>query len=274
MSGLNEWQKHPGALLHIISLGVGRQSSAMYLMAVAGEIEPRPDLAIFADTGNEPPHVYEQLEYLMQARFTDIVPIEVVSNGNIYEDSMAAFNGANVWGEGRWIGPPVFVEGGGPLRRGCTEHYKVKPIMARINELRDRRQVVNWRGHTTTELHRAKPAHVKYMTVRWPLLEARMSDNSCAVWIERNGHPAFKWSACEICPFRLNQLDKAKELSIMPETWQRILTIDHLVRDMSHLRIKKRGYMNRANLPMSKFIIQEDTGQMSLFDCDGGACGL
>ena len=43
MSGLNEWQKHPDAL-HVISLGAGRQSSAMYLMAVAGAEVPEPRL--------------------------------------------------------------------------------------------------------------------------------------------------------------------------------------------------------------------------------------
>lgn len=40
--------------LHIISLGAGVQSSAMALMATAGEIGPMPDAAIFADTQAEP----------------------------------------------------------------------------------------------------------------------------------------------------------------------------------------------------------------------------
>lgn len=35
---------------HVISLGAGVQSSTMALMATAGEIEPMPECAIFADT--------------------------------------------------------------------------------------------------------------------------------------------------------------------------------------------------------------------------------
>ena len=274
MSGLNEWQKHPDAL-HVISLGAGRQSSAMYLMAVAGEIEPVPDVAIFADTGNEPPHVYEQLAYLMQARFTDVVPIEVVSNGNIYEDSMAAVSGGSPWGKDRWGGPPVFAEGGGPMRKRCTEKYKIVPLKRHIQKIRDGKPVINWRGHTVDEIHRAKPSKEKYQIVRWPLLELRMSTNDCWWWLEQHRYPEFKWSACEICPFRLRELDKAKILSRSDESWKRIQLFDQELRDLKRFKIDKPCYLNAAYESMDEFIQRDDmSGQMSLFDCDGGACGL
>jgi hypothetical protein len=44
--------------LTVISLGAGVQSSTMALMAADGEL-PKPDCAIFADTGNEPKAVYD-----------------------------------------------------------------------------------------------------------------------------------------------------------------------------------------------------------------------
>ena len=43
--------------LVVISLGAGVQSSTMALKAGCGEF-PRPDCAIFADTGYEPKSVY------------------------------------------------------------------------------------------------------------------------------------------------------------------------------------------------------------------------
>ena len=49
--------------LVIISLGAGVQSSTMALKAACGEF-PRPDCAIFADTGYEPKSVYNYLDYL------------------------------------------------------------------------------------------------------------------------------------------------------------------------------------------------------------------
>jgi 3'-phosphoadenosine 5'-phosphosulfate sulfotransferase (PAPS reductase)/FAD synthetase len=49
--------------LTVISLGAGVQSSTMALMAAKGEL-PKPDCAIFADTGYEPKKIYEYLEWI------------------------------------------------------------------------------------------------------------------------------------------------------------------------------------------------------------------
>ena len=49
------------ANFRVISLGAGVQSTVMALMAEAGDIGPRPDCAVFADTGWEPKEVYEHL---------------------------------------------------------------------------------------------------------------------------------------------------------------------------------------------------------------------
>ena len=53
-------------MLNILSLGAGVQSSTMALMAAKGELTPMPDCAIFADTGAEPWHVYDQLDYIQE----------------------------------------------------------------------------------------------------------------------------------------------------------------------------------------------------------------
>lgn len=276
MTTLNDWQNYPDAL-HVLSLGAGRQSSVMYLMADAGLILPRPDVAIFADTGNEPPWVYEQLEY---CRRVGSVPIHVVTNGNIYEDSMAALGvGENPWGAGRWVGPPVFSEGGGPIKRKCTQHYKVKPKEDEIRRLLQetgKSHVIDWRGHTTDEIERAKPDGRKYYVVRWPLLEERMSDAACTAWAKNNGHPEFRWSACEICPFRLREWERACQLMAVPETAARVVQIDLAVRHgMSQFGLDRRHYFNANYLPMTNFVADDyRSNQMSLFDCDGGVCGL
>ena len=48
-----------------LSLGAGVQSTVLALMAERGEYGlPKPDVAVFADTGWEPPSVYEHLDWL------------------------------------------------------------------------------------------------------------------------------------------------------------------------------------------------------------------
>jgi len=276
-NGLDSW-KTIAEPVHVISLGAGRQSSVMYLMAAKGEILPLPDCAIFADTGNEPCWVYEQLDYLH--KFESVIPIIVVKNGNIYDDTMSAVGGEIPWGNGRWVGPPVFSEGGGPIRRKCTYHYKIKPKEAEIRRILKERQkkfVVDWRGHTTTEINRAKPDNRNYYIVRWPLLEKRMSDHDCERWLLKNGHPLFKWSACEICPFRLRDQIKAKILMSDESAKNRIVSVDEGIRDLSEFGLDKKQYLNPDYISMIDFYNKPeitDDNQMILFDCDGGVCGL
>ena len=53
--------EHP---LRVPRLRAGGQSTCLALMADTGVIEPPPNLAIFADVGWEPPHIYAHLGWL------------------------------------------------------------------------------------------------------------------------------------------------------------------------------------------------------------------
>ncbi|MGB1816915.1 MAG: hypothetical protein ACPHJ3_16270 [Rubripirellula sp.] len=61
----------------ILSLGAGVQSSCILMMSERGEL-PKLDLAIFADTGDEPDAVYRWLNWLKHNQST---PIVVVGKG-------------------------------------------------------------------------------------------------------------------------------------------------------------------------------------------------
>ena len=110
----------------VVSLGGGVQSSVMALMAGGGAFGRVPDCAIFADTGWEPPTIYEHLEWLAdKLRF----PVHVVDNGrSLREDARALVNHS---GNESFIDIPVYLKGtdgsgDGMGRRQCTEHYKVR----------------------------------------------------------------------------------------------------------------------------------------------------
>ncbi len=51
--------------LRVLSLGAGVQSTTMALLALENAL-PKPDYAIFADTGWEPKRVYEHLDRLTE----------------------------------------------------------------------------------------------------------------------------------------------------------------------------------------------------------------
>ena len=57
-----------------LSLGAGVQSTVLALMAERGEYGlPKPDVAVFADTGWEPPSVYEHLDWLQEQLSFEVV---------------------------------------------------------------------------------------------------------------------------------------------------------------------------------------------------------
>jgi 3'-phosphoadenosine 5'-phosphosulfate sulfotransferase (PAPS reductase)/FAD synthetase len=85
-----EGTKFPGEpAMRILSLGAGVQSSTMALMAEEGAFGVKPDAAIFADTGWEPPQVYEHLEWL-KTKLS--YPVYTIQYGNIREDIMNAMS--------------------------------------------------------------------------------------------------------------------------------------------------------------------------------------
>lgn len=49
---------------HVLNLGAGVQSTALFLLAREPDAKLRFDIAVFAETGEEPAAVYKHLDYL------------------------------------------------------------------------------------------------------------------------------------------------------------------------------------------------------------------
>ena len=129
-----------------ISFGAGVQSTAVLVMSNLGLRGcPRADVAIFADTGDEPQWVYDQVERM--TKWSDI-PVEVVKKGCLSADVRArqegsisrfacipVFTAAKTGGpKVMWDGKQVVEDDSGNaiLRRQCTREYKIEPIEKRV----------------------------------------------------------------------------------------------------------------------------------------------
>jgi hypothetical protein len=193
----------------VLSLGAGVQSTTLALLAIEGVL-PKPDAAIFADTGWEPTAVYKHLarpEVVMAAAG---IPLHQVSVGNIRDDALNP--------EHRFASMPLYIRnrdgGDGMGRRQCTSEYKVKPIKVKVRELlgyphpRSIPRGVfaeQWIGFSTDEIHRVRDTlDVAYTRPRHPLLELNMSRKDCERWLTARGWAVAK-SACIGCPFHGNR---------------------------------------------------------------------
>lgn len=187
---------------HIISLGAGVQSSTMLLMAIHGEITPKPELAIFADT-REPKNVYAWLDYLQPLAEASGITVKRVKRGDIYRDVMSATK------DGHLDNPPFHVrdEHGEMqmIRRKCTGYYKKAIIRKTVNQwvggdVRNEK-VVQWFGISWDEIERMHTSDVKYIEHRYPLVELQMTRFDCLKWMSSHGYSQPPKSSCTFCPF-------------------------------------------------------------------------
>jgi len=259
------------AMMHIISLGAGVQSSTMALMAALGEITPMPDAAIFADTGWEPKAVYEHLAWL-----TPLLPfpVHIVSGGNL----KAALIAGGSRRSKDFYTVPFFTTDGGMGRRQCTSHYKVEPIRRKTRELLGRpkgpvpkNSASKWIGISLDEAVRMKPSGVQFEVKRWPLVELRVSRRDCLAGLTRHGYPIPPKSACLGCPY--HSQEQWRDLKRSAE-WEETVAVERAIREGVGGR---QQFMHPQRVPLDQVDLStaEDRGQLNLFlnECEG-MCGV
>ena len=270
----------PGPSLTVLSLGGGVQSSVMALMAGERAFDRTPDCAIFADTHWEPPSVYEHIEWL---RDRLSFSLHVVDNGRSLREDVKALT--NHSGSRSYVDIPVYLkgrggEGDGIGRRQCTDNYKIRPIRRRIREmlgLRPRQRVPSgvtvelWLGISTDEAVRMKDSRDRWMTNRYPLIEAGMSMQSCLDWWAARHDRPLERSACVGCPFQ-SRRRWVETTRRWPELFAEAVEIDA---NMRHgLAFAKEPYLHSLRIPLDEAVMGID-GQTDGFgnECEGH-CGV
>lgn len=251
--------------LRVLSLGGGVQSSTMLLMGSTGHFGAPPDLAIFADTGNEPPAVYRMIEWL-----TEHSGVEVMVVTAVVPIAEAISRGVDASGRVTGLGIPTHtVDDNGKVgmaRRVCTSHWKILPIEKEIRRrlgvsriTRDSGiEVEQWLGISIDEVERVKPARPDWLFSRWPLIESHMSRADCERWWRENAPssaPPLARSACAICPYRT-----ADEWLILrnedPELFDRACEVES---DLNEVQ-RRRGhghvthYLHRRRIPLREAV--------------------
>jgi hypothetical protein len=237
-----------------LSLGAGVQSTTLALLAEEGVIA-RPDVAVFADTGWEPPAVYEHLKLLEQAVSFPIVTVQV---GDIRADTLA----------GKGMNLPVFVKGGDDskasmLGRSCTAIYKVAPIRRYIRERLGAKtstdgrilsppkgmQAGQWIGFSVDEIGRVSDGGLPpYLINRHPLLDLHMSRSNCLAYLESRGWHSVPKSACIGCPFHGNRMWREMRDN-QPNDWADAVAFDRAIRERGW-RAREAPYLHRSLLPL------------------------
>ena len=265
-----------------ISLGAGVQSSTMLLMAEEGEIGPRPDGAVFADTQWEPPAIYDHLDWL--ADHTSI-PIHRVTSGDLKRLTASRVNHD---GTPQSIDIPAFVWGRdgskGMVKRQCTVNFKVKPIRREVRRLmgmgvkgvKGGLRVEQWLGISTDEAIRMRDSDVQWVRNRYPLIEAGMSRSDCMSWWQaRYPEKRLEKSACMGCPYQtVSRWVETKRR--YPADFEELVRIDHALRAEGWRKDYGEVYLHPSRRPLAQAVAASELqGESDGFgnECEG-LCGV
>ena len=117
---------------------------------------------------------------------------------------------------------------------------------------------------------RMKESRDKWITLRYPLIDARLTRADCALWLERNGYPVPPKSACIGCPFTDNHRWRNLKLT-EPESWRQAVEFDAAIRHLP--RIEGEVFLHRSLKPLSEVELGEDQIDLWGNECTG-LCGV
>lgn len=264
---------------HIISLGAGVQSSTMALMAAKGELTPMPDCAVFSDTGDEPDEVYRWLAWLEEVL---PFPVNRVSHGEgtLGVDACVVRTSEVKKKKYTQYAVPAFLLGVdgriGLMMRQCTTSHKINPIHREYGRVRGKERVTQWIGISLDEIDRMKSPRKPWVDNRYPLIEKRMTRQSCLAWMFKHDFPKPPRSACVFCPYhndrewkRMQHEDKAsfaRAVNFEKEYQSACSKVTGLT---------GKPFLHRTCQPLDQIDFDADKNQLNLFinECEG-MCGV
>jgi hypothetical protein len=251
-------------VLRVLSLGAGVQSSTCLLMSLAGEL-PRLDAAVFADTGWEPKAVYAHLDRLEATATAGGIRVYRVSAGNLRRDALDPTH--------HFASLPLYVRRPdgkrGMIRRQCTREYKLTPIRRKLRAMWEQAghpPVEQWLGISADEVHRMRDSDVRYIRLRYVLVERGLTRADCQRWLAEHGWSGVPRSSCVGCPYHSDrQWRELRQRS--PKEWADAVAFDRAIRHGHPAAIHKAALRGNAFLHPSL----RPLDQVDLFPSDADA---
>jgi len=281
---------------HILNLGAGVQSTMVYMLAAMkhpaiAKYMPHIDLAIFADTGDEPRAVYDHLEWL---KGLDGPEILVRTRGCLGDDIKAASSDSTK----RVAQMPAFTNGGdGLMMRQCSKEYKTevieKCIRREVVGLKPRQRfpvkdvhIHEYLGLSFDEAKRVLRVRASFGKIPWatshfPLFETNTDREGCKGWLLGRVPHTVPRSACSFCPFHDNEEWQAiyRDDPTNPD-WIRAVEIDAALRSGSFIdgtrKNREQMYVHRSCVPLpdADITVKEPPWEFGFVrDCTG-MCGV
>jgi len=272
--------------INIVSYGAGTQSTGMILMALNGEYGlPRPDFAVFSDTGAEPEFIYDYFDYFQRyckkhygfdiyltkkkglSLLEKLTAPQKQSRNGFYTSSVPPFFTLNADGSK------------GMLNRQCTFDYKTHPTNSFINKKIEKKvKFYLWLGMSFDERSRMRISQNKRRVNKYPLVDNFVIRKMAIDYVKELGVKTPQQSSCFFCPFHSQRYWKWLKKEHKKE-FLKACEFEQMVQQLqnSNSILKSTPYLHRSCRPLSEIDFDADT-QIDMFpelidECEG-YCGI
>jgi len=271
-------------MLNIISLGVGVQSTALYLQSSLGFF-PRADYAIFSDTGKEKKQTLVLLSELIQwSKKNNGIKIIHATERNLFYDLLK-----NKIAHGSSFQTiPSFTKNNdgsvGMLKRQCTLHYKIRPVDSVIRSIHGLKPYARmpftrvWKGISLDEMSRMSIPQEAWKISAFPFVgyeipynsnpqnlvwAKKMSRTDLLKWYSENGFDVPVKSSCVFCPYQSNKSWRDLKQNF-PSDFADAVLVDEAIRNSTAKGISNPTFLHKSLTPLSE--IDFLTSQIDMFE--------
>lgn len=194
--------------MRAVSFGGGVQSTAMLALIATGRLEA--DVLLFCNVGEDSEHP-ATLRYVRDVAmpYAEEHGVELVeldrrwrkgaSRGELYPTLLE-----HVVSDRRSVVIPVYMPGGAPGTRYCTDYWKIRVVRHWLQDhgVTAAEPATVLIGFSWDEVHRVKDVRDPLARREYPLIDRRLDREACARIIVEAGLPVPPKSSCWFCPFR------------------------------------------------------------------------
>lgn len=268
---------------YILSYGGGTQSTALLLLLLTGLKDyPRPEFAVWADTGAEPLFINEYVKYFsgwVKENFDfDIFRIQHKTGllnhltNKPSQSKSGNFRISSV--------PPLYTldlvtDKIGMLQRQCTSDFKTNPINKFITGKLGRNvPYTMYIGLSFDEIQRMKISNLKKRTNSYPLIEMKIRRQDSIRLVIESGLKPPQRSSCFFCPYHSNTYWKWLK-KFHPSEFFKACRLEITLQ--KHSLTNNPVFLHKSCVPLSSVDFSEPN-QLDMFpeliDECGAECGI
>lgn len=275
-------------ILTTLSYSAGVQSHCLLEMVLRGDVpKPKNFLVLNSDPGMEDPRTYDFVQRSRQRCGEAGIDFITADGPNLLNDILELKSS----GRARLDNPPYWTKDPktgkeGKLMQGCTIVYKIQPMRRALRRFLKERfpksalrpgLVETWIGFASDEWHRCSDSDVKYVTLRYPLIELKMDRAMVEGYYIKHNIPKPPRSVCTAC--FSNGLGHYKEMAEnRPDQFELACKVDDSVRDWTQIGVRQEVFVSKTLRPLRElkainFGVDDDSIPEEAH-CNSGVCFL